>query len=290
MEYIFNEPIQPDWKQGYFWFGSQKRIATVTDVKFISDNKLIVAHRANAKLYLIEINNNKYKILNTLLLKFNNKYYYPDLISIENNRIFMTAYTNISCIIDIVNNKLKFVKLIKIHNYISYHGCCVKNNLIYYGGVKDKDDNTPLTIYNYNTNETKNIKINYDRRIKAITIYNDNIVLCLDGYNTRSILFDSWVMYYKLTNTIELLDSIHIPNTQIDGLVIHNNYFFITLHDGSDRCGYVYIGSINDDNITYVKKVKCNNFPHGIDIYNNKLVYTSYANSSVTIHSLNDFI
>jgi hypothetical protein len=290
MEYVFNETIPTGWKQGYFSFGTKKRLATVTDSKFISDNKLVVAHRSNATLYLIEISDNDYRILNRLLLKFNNKYYHPDLISIENNRIYMTAYTNISCIVDIVNDQLKFIKLIKIHEYILYHGCFVKNNLMYYGGIKDKDKNTPLTIYDYNTNNTRNIKINYNRRIKTISIYNNNILLGVDGKNSDITIFDSWILYYTLNDTFDLLDSIYIPNTQIDGSVIYNNYFFITLHDAIDKCGYIYVGTINDINISYVKKVKCNNFPHGIDVYNNKLAYTSYTNGSVTIHSLDEFL
>ena len=130
MEYIFNEIIPTYWKQGYFSFGSQKRIATVTDVKFISDNKLIVAHRGAAKLFLIEIDNNTYKIIDSLLLNIDGKYYHPDLISIQNNRIYMTAYTNMSCIVDIIDNKLNIVKLVKIHEYINYHGCFIMNNLV----------------------------------------------------------------------------------------------------------------------------------------------------------------
>ena len=70
MEFIFNETIPKFWTQGYFNFGNQKRIATVTDVKFISENKLIVAHRAAAKLYLIELIDNNYIIKDTLLLKY----------------------------------------------------------------------------------------------------------------------------------------------------------------------------------------------------------------------------
>jgi len=291
MEYIFNDIIPIYWKQGYFSFGSQKRIATVTDVKFISDNKLIVAHRAAAKLYLIEINNNTYEIIDSLLLKIDDKYFHPDLISIQNNRIYMTAYTNMSCIVDIIDNKLNIVKLVKIHEYINYHGCFAINNLVYFGSVKDKDNNTPITIYNYDTNKTVNIKTNYDRRVKTINVYNNNILLCFDGKNSKITIFDSWIMYYKLhNNKLILLDSIHIKNAQIDGSTIYNNYFFTIYQSEIDKCGYIYIGTINDTKITFVKKVKCNNFPHGIDVYNNKLAYTSYTNSSVTVHSLDELI
>jgi len=217
MEYIFNEIIPTYWKQGYFWLGKQKRIATVTDVKFLSDNKLIVAHRAAAKLYLVQINNNTYEIIDSILLQIDSIYFHPDLISIQNNRIYMTAYTNMSCIVDIIDNKLNIVKLMKIDEYVQYHGCLVMNNLIYYGGVKSKDKNTPLTIYNYDTNQFVNIKLNHNKRIKTIQVVNNNILLGVDDKVSDATIFDSWIMYFKLQNNkLFLLDSIHIKNSQID--------------------------------------------------------------------------
>jgi len=53
---------------------------------------------------------------------------------------------------------------------------------------------------------------------------------------------------------------------------------------------YIYISEIKNENIIFIKKIKCKNFPHGIDIYNNKLIYTSYANSSIIIEPLDKFI
>jgi len=292
MEYIFNEIIPTYWKQGYFYLGNQKRIATVTDVKFLSDDKLIVAHRAAAKLYLVKINNDTYEIIDSILLKINDSYFHPDLISIQNNRIYMTAYTNMACLVDIIDNKLNIVKLMKIDEYVQYHGCLVVNNLVYFGGIKSSNKNTPLTIYNYDTNQIINIKTNYNRRIKTIqVINNNNILLGVDTNISDSTIFDSWIMYYKLhNNKLLLLDSIYIKNAQIDGSMIYNNYFFMTLHSEIYKCGYIYIGSFTDTNIKFIKKVPCNDFPHGIDIYNNKLAYTSYTNSSVMVHSLDEFI
>ena len=97
-------------------------------------------------------------------------------------------------------------------------------------------------------------------------------------------------LYLIENNKLTLLDSIEIKKAQIDGSVIYMNYFFITLHCGNDKCGYIYIGKIDKNKLIFVRKVKCNSFPHGIDVYNNKLVYTSYANSSITIYSLDEFI
>jgi len=301
MEYIIDETIPTFWKQGYFFFGDQKRIATVTDVKFISDSKLIVAHRAAAKLYLVEIIDDIHSIKDTLLLKYGNKHYHPDEMAIKDNMLIMTSYENISCVVnfDILNNKLSFVKIFQIHKYIQYHGCCISrinNNLIYYGGVRDKDYNTPMTVYDFDTNTSIDIKTNYNGRIKTISLCNDgNILLGLDELGKKDKnnvnLFNSLIVIYSLEkNQLTLLDSIEIEKSQIDGSVIYNNYFFVTLHCGIDKCGYIYIGKIDKDKLIFVKKVKCNNFPHGIDVHNNRLAYTSYTSSSVIIHTLDEFI
>jgi len=303
MEIIFDEIIPIFWKQGFFNFGDQKRIATVTDVKFISDTKLIVAHRAAAKLYLVEIIDDIHSIKDTLLLKYGNKHYHPDAIAIKDNEIYLTSYENISCIVnfDIINNKLSFVKIIQIHKYIQYHGCCIScinDNLIYYGGINDIDYNTPITVYNCKTNKSIDIKTNFNGRVKSISIFNDKqILLGLDelgrknGKNKNNDLLNSLIVLYSLENNqLTLLDSIKIEKSQIDGSVIYKNYFFVTLHCGVDKCGYIYIGQIDKDKLIFVKKVACNNFPHGIDVYNNKLAFTSYANSSLTIHFLDEFI
>ena len=98
-------------------------------------------------------------------------------------------------------------------------------------------------------------------------------------------------MYYNLyNNKLSLIDTIHIKNAQVEGSIMYNNNFFCTVHSEIDKCGYIYIGIVSDKTITIIKKVPCNNFPHGIDIYNNKLVYSSYTNNSITIHSLDEFI
>jgi len=95
MEFFFKENVSNKkiddgvyFLQHYFSFGNKKRIATVTDVKFINENKLIVAHRAAAKLYLVEISKNSINILETLILKINGEYFHPDLIAIKENNIY----------------------------------------------------------------------------------------------------------------------------------------------------------------------------------------------------------
>ena len=64
--------------------------------------------------------------------------------------------------------------------------------------------------------------------------------------------------------------------TQIDGSGIYNNYYFLTAHNYQEKQGYIYMYKIKDKTLKYYKKMKCYGFPHGIDINDLFLAYTSY--------------
>jgi hypothetical protein len=85
-----------------------------------------------------------------------------------------------------------------------------------------------LYFLNYNTNKSIDIKINYDLRIKSISVYHNNIILLgLDRKNSNMKLHNSLItLYLKENNKLTLLDSIEIKKAQIDGSVIYMNDFF----------------------------------------------------------------
>jgi len=89
---------------------------------------------------------------------------------------------------------------------------------------------------------------------------------------------------------LTLLHEIYIPETQIDGCVFYNGHVLFTMHSNIDNCGYIYVYKIKNDKLEFVRKLKCNDFPHGIDIFGNKLVYTSYVNESIKIENLHKYI
>jgi hypothetical protein len=298
-EFIENVPEKQTegvyWLQGNFKFGKQQRIATVTDVKFITDTKLIIAHRAAAKLYLAEYNidDKKLTVLSTLVLNFNNYFFHPDLISIVDNKIYSTDYTNMTCIVEIKNDELFCVKLINLHKYVDYHGVFCNRQNVFFGGVMSKDKNTILTVYNSINEEIKHIPTNLNIRIKAISFYDETkLILCVDfPTDETNNLKDSWIMLYSLENdTLLLHDDLYFKNCQIDQSAIKDNHFFVVIHSADDECGYIVIGNIEKTKLNLLKKVQCHDFPHGIDVRNNLLAYTSYAKSTTTIQLLSDYI
>lgn len=295
VEHFFNETVTPKkmregipWKQGYFSFNGQKRIATVTDVKFVSDNILVVAHRAAAKLYLIELKNDAVNILDTIRLEFSiwgQKFFHPDLIVLHKGSIYMSEYSNRCCIVDIIDNKLIFNNVLQFGGPKS-HGLCSKGNSVLFGSVKlgkiIKFDDIARQFSVIDTDVT-------ERRIKTVGMDGNNFVLGLDKPIRRG--GDSWFNLYEfIDNKLLELNSVKFVNTQIDGHISHKGFHFITMHDGDTKSGVIVILKVNNNEINIVRKIKCENFPHGLDICNDKLIYCCYENSSIISHPLKDFL
>lgn len=47
--------------------------------------------------------------------------------------------------------------------------------------------------------------------------------------------------------------------------------------------GYLYKGVVENRKIVSINKFKTNDFPHGIDVRDNKIAYTSYSTSGIHI-------
>ena len=300
MEYFFKEDVPRNkpsdggvfWQQQSFPFASQSRVATVTDVVAHND-MLIVAHRAAAKLYLMEKHDGGYNIIDSLQLKINGSYYHPDLMGINDNLIYMTSYSNVCCVVEIDNKKLVYKTKFKIYNGNYFHGICVTNNKIYFGAQNQQKGNTFLTVHKLgNEKKYKNFYTTHKNRIKAISVINkDTVLLGCDSGGPNKNVYDSWIDLYRISGKkMKLLDSIKFGVTQIDGATIWKDYFFVTVHSGIDKCGYIIVGKIENKSLKIIKKVKCHDFPHGIIVHNHKLIYTSYGRSSINIHSLDEFI
>jgi len=240
----------------------------------------------------MEKNNEKYDNIDTFVLEIKDKSFHPDLIDVHNNYVYMTAYTEKCCVVKIQEKKFVFDRVFTIHPKKNmFHGIHIKKDMVYFGAQKSIDNSTFLTVFNINKKKfQKNIKINFDRRIKAISTYSNNkILLGCDNGRIMENTFDSWIMLYEFSkNQMKLLDSIKITTAQLDGVLIWKDYFFVTIHSGNAKSGVIIVGMINKNKIQIIKNVICNDFPHGLTIHNDEFIYSSYDRSSITIHPLKD--
>jgi hypothetical protein len=300
------------------YYKTDHRFPTMTDVNIISDELIIAIHRVGRKVYLIKLNENEhtptYEILDTLLLN-----YQTEMLTRKNNRLYIITFGKQLIIVDIIDNvKLKFIKQINLsNNNNSYHGLEIYRNNLYI--VPSIVKNEPLHIIkvSLNNNEYKINKIitpylikNTGKyRIKDISFINDNKILLIIMINNGKTLMkdnghcdNGFIGLYNYNinqddpskSNSELLDKYDFGESHLDSLIINklnnNNIFYITVQENEG--GFIYKGSINVDQnkIENITKIKCDGFPHGIDINNdyNLIGFTSYATSSVYISKLDE--
>ena len=161
------------WKQGYFSFGTQSRIANVTACKFVTEDIVVIAHRAVAKVYLIKIfpDSNTYEILDEIHLRFGSLIYHPDGMDLYNNKVYISAFTDKCCVVEIINNeRLLFKRLFSVVPRISYHGVYVNDIGIYLGACcanprSISQQTIPIHFFNHATNEVIEYDTGFKRRV-----------------------------------------------------------------------------------------------------------------------------
>ena len=286
------------WKQGYFSFGTQSRIANITACKFITEDIVVIAHRAVAKVYLIHINvdSNTYEILDSMQLCFGSLTYHPDGMDVYQNKIYMSAFSDKCCIIEIINNeRLVFERIFTVVPKVSYHGVFVNKSGIFLGGCCPNPktystDTIPIHFFNSQTNEITEYDTGFRRRIKGLQLFDNNtkmIVVSDDKAKGRKNMFDSFVVLYKINDnekTLKLTDEFIMKNSQVDGVIMKDSIWYTTIHDGNTKSGSIIVGTISfSQKLIFLSRIPCDNFPHGVDIYNEYLMFTCYGSSSFTI-------
>lgn len=283
------------WPQGSFYFNTQKRVATVTDVKYLSATRIVVAHRAAAKLYLLEVQGDSFRQIDSLLLdsakyslnikrRFGSKrYFHPDLIAVNKNKIYMSEYTDRCSIVSVKGDRLVYEDTIHLGGH-GFHGCASDGNNIVFGSIKDGF----IASFDPSTKEVTRITtdIDSDKRIKAISIERDYLVMSVDRQTGKpskeGATVDCWLeLHIRDGKKLKRLDSLSLPCTQIDGHCFYKGYHFITSHDGASEKGIILVAQIREKKLVIVKRVFCENFPHGLDALNDQIIYTSYAKSAV---------
>ena len=287
------------WKQGYFPFGNQSRLSTVTGVVFLNRDTLMVSHRAAAKNYVVDISSGKCKIIKTEMMKSNGKYHHPDAAFHFKNKVYFSEFTKQGAV---VNEDLSFEKTFTVAKNSAFHGVFVDETGQYFGSAWHNNRNNSVILRDFSGNMNEIRLIHYlkiNLRIKALSRFeNSNLwILGVDGKDrqvrkSRDDVFDSWIQLYSLENgKLQMIHSIELKNSQIDGVTIHKNYFFATVHSADDQTGYIMVGQKDGNEFQIINRVKVDNFPRGIDCFEDKIAWTHYSpRNSVVVQQLDDLI
>ncbi len=313
MKIIFDEKNEKKLEQ--IFLHKKGRYPSVTDIRFINRNLIIVAHRYAYKLYLIniDIDKNSYKILDTYkTIDEKNKIHFCESFEIvyipkgiekeDIYQLYVIFFSNVLWIFDVNIKSYKFIskKIIILHNQNTYHGMKIYNNKLYLSPsnmlTSNKSNNIlEIDLLNYTQKYLNigDIKDNY--RLKDILFINHNLILIIINYKTNIKLSkDNQITkggfaLFTFPNFI-LLDKIEFHHVHFDKIINDkNNNFYISGQDEFN--GKIYKGTIDlvHQKIIILKDFIVDDFPHGLDIYEDLFAYTSYDTNSLTIEDLSKF-
>jgi hypothetical protein len=284
MDIIITEPLNRFATKLYQ--GQRWRYPSMTDVKFLDNEYIVAAHRYGCKVYILQKQTNAFVIVRTLTLTYNGSPYPTESFTIVNNTIYMISFTNVMTIIGIMPDySLKQMSSIQLHsNDVTCHGIAYHDNCLYITPSKKTIGTEYIVSYNTLNGELKQItSLGDDIRVKNLTFLPNDLVVVIVNYKTKTTMMD---IGHKFNGSIRLytldfkqLDSIEVPLTHFDDIVSKNNIFYAT---GADlEGGYIYKGIVEDNRFTSIYKHQTHDFPHGIDIKENTIAYTSYATSGI---------
>lgn len=294
MDIIINEPLTKYASKLYQ--GQRWRYPSMTDVKFISDDYIIAAHRYGCKVYVIHIHDDStFRIVNSLTMTYNGKPLQTESFVIVNNTIYMLSYSNVLTLLDIHSDYVleQRCSIVLGDKDVPLHGIAVKNNSVYITPSKKTLGTEYILCYDISTGAIRRItSLGKDIRVKSLTFLDNDLVVVVVNYKTSTSMVDEGhiingsIRLY--TSDFHLVDSVEVPFTHFDGITCNHNEFYAT---GADlHGGYIYKGVVEGNKIVSVNKHQVNDFPHGIVIKNNKIGYTSYATSGVHIINANSLV
>jgi hypothetical protein len=287
MDVIIKEPLNKFAVRLYQ--GSRWRYPSMTDVKFLDTQHIIVAHRYACKVYVIKIDNENqsFNIIDSLQLMYKNKLYQTESFTILNNTVYMLSFSNIISYIDILPNyhlQQRHTSLKLVSQDIPFHGITKKDHLVYVTPSKKQIGTEYILSYNTLSNQVSNVvTLGENVRVKCLEFLSNGLIVVIINYKQNTSMTDKLHFFNGeirlYTQDFSLLDYVVIPFTHFDCICGYDCDFYAT--GANMQNGYIFNGKVNGNTIETLYAYEVHDFPHGIDILGNKIAYTSYSTSGI---------
>lgn len=298
--------IEETFKTYDAYFAKHKRKCSVTDCKWISDTKLVFAHRGAHKVYLAEVSHEGITVLDSIFTESNA----PDVLDVWEDVIWLSNYSQTLTRVQLVDGatRLRLLPSLTIPTDKKFHGLHAFQGTIWATESYDQVYNPPtpcgLVRINPLTLDFQKIPTPQGTRCKDIAFDPTNPTRCIalytDNYRaTRAPrehpgdrVYDCVVVYYaydpSATPMFRVLDSRKVPDAHPDVVVFYGGafYFTVSLAADSHSCGYLFRGTVQKEKLSPFTQTTVESFPHGLDIRGGKLAYTSYGTSTLYVFNL----
>jgi hypothetical protein len=223
-----------------------------------------------------------------------------EMMDVYYNTIFLICYNEMMFVLDILpNDTLAIRKAIQLTpNRIPHHGIRVHGEYVYITPSNMKIGYEHIVQYHIHSGAIRYLpSIGPNIRIKNIAFtQNEHAVMAINYKTETNMSMKNHTSHGALqlyAPNMQCIQSIKYPATHFDSICMaprasqdDPEIFYAIGADGEG--GYIYKGIIENNQIIGVKKYPCMDFPHGIDVHDNKIVYTSYATSSIEWIDINE--
>lgn len=264
--------------------GNRNRYSTATAVAFINENLLVSAAFNSKKLYLIELTEQGFNILQEVKTLHN-----PDLMKYKDGVILTSDYPYMepnghASLYTLENNKILFKKEIPVIN-TKTHGCeIVDNNTVIV--TSNSDHNRGIMYIDVASGAIKKNFNNFQHYPKDACIVEDLLfTVCaasLPQIGRTTVIRES-ILYVFNKNTFEKIDELTFHG-QTDSLVVNGEDGFITIQGDDTVLHFKFI----DGKLSVVKRIEGFNFPHGISSIGDKIAVTNYGDNTIRIFTIDE--
>jgi len=277
-------------------FGNKSRYDTITDVVFLSDNRVVCADRQDKILYLIDID---YKLGTSKIIHNIDTPYNVDLMTNIGNIIYLANLNHNLTVCEVIDEQLKINRNITLASDFKYHGLAINPNNQNELFLTATRNHRLLTILNISENTYKHYNIPRLEQcfLKDVAFIDDKRVLIVatdDGprpiHEVKTLTYKSYVnLYMYSADKFTFIDGITYTNCHLDALEFKNEIYYITAQM-NDK-GVILRGNIEDNFVVPLNDVPVADFPHGLAISpsGTYVGYTSYSTSSLYVEEAKKF-
>lgn len=264
--------------------GNRQRYSTATATMFVNETTILVASFLKQTIYLIELTEDSYKIIDSIEIYGN-----PDLIDYKDGLIVTANFPALACpasltIMSLNNNKIKLKKNINLPE-LAPHGVRIIDEKNYV--VASSDRKNGVFFVNYDTGITREFK-DFNYNPKDIFILENRLLISSSlskPSGSDSVVEKDSILYLFDFPDLNKLDELSFFG-QTDAIGINGRHGFIALQAQDSLLHF----TLENDKLSFIKTIGGFDFPHGVASYNNKVIVTNYGNNSFDVLNLNDLV
>lgn len=260
--------------KSFRYLSDRKREATITDVKFITDDKIVYASFLDC--YLVLYRSSDKVILSKIYTYVKKRKAEVDLISICNGKIYVShIYQECIGIYALNGDKIEYVDMIQT-KHGRPHGIFVRENEMLY-----------TTVNTYSVVKNGNVVYKHDQSssMQSVALFKKYII-CVGTYlgvdtNATPGAVKSYIVIINIDDNSN--SHFDVINVRYDGLCVNNDKLYVCDQYNSKIDIYCI-----DPNAVITKSGEIHgmSFCHGCDVFNGKIAVACYGTNSIKITQL----